>query len=227
MPEYKLVYFDYEGFGEAIRLALTHAGVPFEDVRHDDMQPGWKDRIKTPFGKLPMLEIDGKVLPESMAILRYIGEQHGLQADDPFDRAMGDAFATMWTDVMATEMVVGCCDLVTWEWDVTKVEKVMSEMVQPRLKYVDEHVSKSKSGYLTGDKVTWADFYVYNQLIVLERIFRAPMEKYPHLVKFVKKMDALPAVQSWHKSHADEQWGGGGFPGPYGDQYTKKVGGKK
>ena len=32
MPEYKLYYFGLHGRGDAIRAALNHAGVDFEDV---------------------------------------------------------------------------------------------------------------------------------------------------------------------------------------------------
>lgn len=65
-----------------------------------------------------MLEVDGKQLPESMAILRYIAEQHGLLADDPWDRAIGDALATSWNDC---HPLFEAMNFSTLSWDVSTI----------------------------------------------------------------------------------------------------------
>lgn len=49
------------------------------------------------------MEVDGKELTQSMPILRYIARKHGLEADDEFDRAVGDELATSWMDMFKTE----------------------------------------------------------------------------------------------------------------------------
>lgn len=50
------------GLGEPIRLLLNYRNVPFEDVRYE-LGKFPKESMK--FGRLPVLEIDGKQLPES------------------------------------------------------------------------------------------------------------------------------------------------------------------
>lgn len=47
----------------------------------------------TPAGKLPLLEIDGKVLNQSLAIGRFLATKAGLVAQDPLDAAYCDAMA--------------------------------------------------------------------------------------------------------------------------------------
>jgi len=210
MPQYKLIYFDYQGFAEPIRLALTHAGVPFEDIRHKHYF-GWQKDIPSLLGRLPVLEVDGKALPESTAILRFIGEKHGLQASDPWDRAIGDALASSFTDL---HPLFDACDFTTGKWDVPRVEKFKEELVKPRLKNLEDYLSTRKTEFLTSNNATWADFYSYTFLAMLKNTFRAPLESYPSVLQFFNKMHELPAVKTWHQKHPNETWGGD-FKGPY------------
>ena len=88
MTQPRLVYFDFAGSrGEECRMALHLAGIAFEDVRVSGAQ--WKTlKPTTPFGSMPVLELPGKPpLPQSNAILVYIGRQHGLHPQDAFEAA--------------------------------------------------------------------------------------------------------------------------------------------
>lgn len=76
----KLIYFDFAGRGEAIRDALTIAGVPFEDARVSYFE---FQRMKTegvlPFHTLPVLILaDGTSIAQSNTILRYVAKVGGL-----------------------------------------------------------------------------------------------------------------------------------------------------
>ncbi len=86
-----LTYFDYEGSrGLECRLALTAAGVPFEDIRVTREQ--WTALKPTmPFGALPVLTDGGRQLSQSNAILGYIARGHGLHPADPWTAAEHDA----------------------------------------------------------------------------------------------------------------------------------------
>ncbi|XP_066904562.1 glutathione S-transferase-like [Halyomorpha halys] len=77
MPKYKLTYFNFKGYGEPIRLMLSYLGKDWEDHR-----VSWEEwaqlKEKTAFGKIPILEFDGKVLHQSLAILKYLAHDAGL-----------------------------------------------------------------------------------------------------------------------------------------------------
>eukprot|EP00980_Cylindrotheca_fusiformis_P023925 scaffold11212_cov121-Cylindrotheca_fusiformis.AAC.4 len=68
-----MISVDIEGAAEPVRLALTLAGIPFEDdrVKHSE----WKElKPKTPYGQLPVLTIDGgEMKAQSGAQIRYAG----------------------------------------------------------------------------------------------------------------------------------------------------------
>lgn len=90
MGKPKLVYFDIDGArGEAARLAMAIGGVPFEDDRVKFADWGsLKD--STPFGALPVLEVDGQTVAQSNGINRYVGKLAGLYPTDAWQAALCD-----------------------------------------------------------------------------------------------------------------------------------------
>jgi len=90
MPKLKLTYFDiHGGRGEPARLALSMGGIPFED---DRVSPSDWERRKpnTPFGTLPVLEVDGQTLAQSNALNRYVGKLTDLYPTDAWQAALCD-----------------------------------------------------------------------------------------------------------------------------------------
>ena len=80
----KLHYFDFYGRAESIRFLASHGKVQLETVIvEDESMPGLKESGKLEFGQLPILEVDGKYLAQSWAILRFLGRQHGYYPSDP------------------------------------------------------------------------------------------------------------------------------------------------
>ncbi|KIH48315.1 hypothetical protein ANCDUO_21617 [Ancylostoma duodenale] len=51
-----------------------------------------------PFGQLPVLEVDGKQLAQSLAICRYLARQFGFAGKTPFDEAVVDSLADQYSD---------------------------------------------------------------------------------------------------------------------------------
>ncbi|MCF3932996.1 glutathione S-transferase family protein [Acuticoccus sp. M5D2P5] len=74
------------------RLLMALTGRPFRHVEVSFLDGGTATpafRAKNPNGKVPLLELDdGRLLPESNAILLYLGEGTPFVPDDPFERAL-------------------------------------------------------------------------------------------------------------------------------------------
>ena len=86
MSTYKLTYFNLEARAEWIRWIFLQVGVPFEDIRVPFQDwPAMKPT--TPFGCLPILEVDGKQIAGSIPIARYVAEKHGLAGENAIENA--------------------------------------------------------------------------------------------------------------------------------------------
>jgi len=90
MAKLKLTYFDFHGGrGEPARVALSIGGIAFEDDRVPLVN--WERRkADTPFGAVPVLEVDGQILAQSNAINRYVGKLADLYPSDPWQAALCD-----------------------------------------------------------------------------------------------------------------------------------------
>ncbi|KAH7717128.1 Nagst-1 protein [Aphelenchoides avenae] len=200
MVQYKLIYFDLRGAGEAIRMLFHYAKEKFEDFRVE--QAKWeKLKPKMPFGKLPVLEVDGKQLPESYAICRYLARKHGLAGKDAWEEATVDAYADMVKDCGAEMMSYFRVAAGMAEGDKDKLKK---EVFQPAAdKYfplLEKHLSKSKSGFIVPSGVTWADFLIAERLVNTDVAAPGCLKAYPALQKYIEKVHAVPQIKEYVKS---------------------------
>lgn len=87
----KLYSMPSSGNSYKVRLLLALQDRPCDLIDVEDSSheiAAAKDAGRLPFGKAPVLELDdGRLLPESNAILNYLGEGSDLIPQSPFDRA--------------------------------------------------------------------------------------------------------------------------------------------
>jgi len=86
----RLCGFRVSNYHNKVRIALLEKGVPFEedDSVHGSQKPEYL--AKSPMGKVPYLDVDGKLLRESAVILEYLEDaypQKPLLPKDPLERA--------------------------------------------------------------------------------------------------------------------------------------------
>ena len=80
-----------------VRIVLREKGVEWEAVVIDlDDRPAWLYE-KNPLGKVPVLEEDGLVLPESVVIMEYLDERYPEPPLRPADAAER-ALAQLWIE---------------------------------------------------------------------------------------------------------------------------------
>lgn len=109
-PIYKLTYFDLSGLGEQIRFILSYGRLEFEDVRLP--RSDWdllKPKIAPPLGQLPILEVDGLVLYQSGAIMKYLADLVGLSGSTPLENWHINAVYETFGDLKNSKLTYKSC----------------------------------------------------------------------------------------------------------------------
>lgn len=202
MAKVTLTYFDFSGSrGEDCRLALHLAGVDFEDRRLS--RPQWMAlKPETPFGNLPLLELEGKQpLAQSNAILGYIGTKYGLLPDDAWEAARHLA---VLESVEEVRVALGPSGKLT---DEEQKRRAREELVQTTLLPWARNVSQQILGpFLAGERISVADLKV-NTLLrsfatgVMDYIPRDVFVDQPKLLALGAAVDAHPKIVEWRARH--------------------------
>src|SRR5262245_60982386 len=158
MTKPKLTYFDFHGGrGEPARLALSIAGIPFEDDRVQFTD--WERRkVDTPFGALPVLEVDGQILAQSNAINHYVGKLASLYPSDPWQAALCDEAMEAVEDI--TNKIAATLFLPEEEKKTQR--KALVEGPLPfYLNRLQQRLEAHGGRYFAADRLTVADLKVF------------------------------------------------------------------
>lgn len=98
-PQLKLTYFDFDGRAELVRLLFTYGGVAFEDQRVSGAEFATL-KPSLPLGQVPVLQVDGVVFSQSMAIARYAAKISGLYPQDPIQALSVDMVSETLVDLV-------------------------------------------------------------------------------------------------------------------------------
>ncbi|KAF1772400.1 Thioredoxin-like fold [Phytophthora cactorum] len=97
-PQLKLSYFDLKLHAELSRMIFNYGGIAFTDHRiaRTDFV---KLKPTLPFGQVPVLELDGTIYAQSMAIARYAAKIVGPYPNDALEALKVDVFSCALCDL--------------------------------------------------------------------------------------------------------------------------------
>jgi glutathione S-transferase len=153
----KLFYFDFHGGrGETARLALSIGDVPFGDerVKGADWPPL---KPSTPFGELPVLEVDGQRISQSNAINRYVGQLTGLYPDDPWQAAQCDEVCCA---VEALNDALGPSFSLKGDEQKRERDRLLAGPIPRCLKGLDSLLAQRGGEWFASSRLTIADLKV-------------------------------------------------------------------
>ncbi|RMZ01738.1 hypothetical protein D0860_07499 [Hortaea werneckii] len=201
-------YLDFmsRGRGQVVRLLWIDAGIAFDDVRYNNAEyPDYKHTKiaeMNPNATIPVVELNGRILVQSYAMLRHfarlLGQYEGESEEEKY-----------WADAM--------CDL-TIDWRSAFVNaffhpkkdveypRHMAEKRPQFLQALEQHLSSnslSASGpYVLGHKITYADFVIY-QVCHDEQLTqdgRAGLKGHPRLAKLADAVEGRENVRGFLQS---------------------------
>lgn len=202
------VYWDICGLGQPVRYALEIAGCEYVDVRvhYGPGEPGsaeykgmWKE-VKpsvgevVPFVNLPyLMDPEGPPLAQSNTILKYIGRKFGFEGDDP---TVVDLLLDQGQDLDA--VVTGKCYR---DW-AGMSDYLSSEDLGAALSQFERFLGGKP--FLSGFSLSVADLKVYETLrklrIIEDELSSSVIAKFPGLVGFIGRVEAIPAMRSYMTS---------------------------
>lgn len=186
-----------------VRLALSLKGLPFEIVPINLIKDGGEQhsaehRQRNAFGQVPVLEIDGHFLTQSMAILEYLEEVYPsppLLPATPRDRAQTRMLAEIVNSGIQPvqnlhvlqKLKAAGQDEAAWA----------NYFIARGLDALEAAAAHSAGTYLVGDSPTFADIYLMPQLYNARR-FSLDVARWPTLARAEKSCEGNPAFAAAH-----------------------------
>ena len=206
MPKLKLTYFGFDGGrGEPIRLALTYGKIPFEDHRFPPSD--WPTmKSQTPLHQVPVMEVDGKIITQSNALLRYAGKLAGLYPTDALEAAHCDEAMENIEDIVVK--IVPTMFMQDEEEKRKAREALAAGPIPLYLRRLETMLKERGGRYFAGDRLSVADFKVFLwvrhlQSGQLDHIPTTIVERLaPALAEHFKRINAVPEVVDYYKKRA-------------------------
>jgi glutathione S-transferase len=207
MAKLKLTYFDFHGGrGEPARIALSMGGIAFEDDRVAFAD--WERRKEaTPFGGLPVLEVDGRTVSQSNTINRYVGKLVDLYPSDSWQAALCDEAMDAVEDVLS-EIVPTM--FLPEEEKKTRREALASGPIPFYLARLQQRLEAHGGRYFADDRLTVADLKV----ALLTRQLKSGVLDFipsdlpdgvaPKLVEHYQRIMSEPNVRAYYAKHGVE-----------------------
>ncbi|KAK6312748.1 hypothetical protein J4Q44_G00160950 [Coregonus suidteri] len=212
MASYRLTYFNMRGRAELARYIFAYAGIAFEDRRVE-----WKDwpSIKKtglgleieclgavsdtflqafPLGKLPVLEVNGLLLTQSLAIARFLAKEAGLVGNSRLAEAQADALVDTLNDFTL---------LIPWREDDPQIKTQKIDMLfQSHAPKLLDHLQCQLGDreWLVGDSETWADLYCHVCFTTFNVLRPGFADHHPALCGLTDRVEAIPNVAKWIQS---------------------------
>ncbi|KAI1900228.1 hypothetical protein AGOR_G00047840 [Albula goreensis] len=190
MLPYKLIYFNMRGRAELSRYILAYAQIPFKDQRVE-----WKDwpfvKSSFPLEQLPVLEMEGCLLNQSLAIARFLAKEAGLAGKDRLEEAQADALVDSLNDFTLC---------IPWREEdqklkKEKIDKLFDCHAPKLLSFLEKHLEDRD--WLVGDAVTWADLYWHVCFTTFTVLRPGFARHHQGLCTLINRVESIPQLARW------------------------------
>lgn len=190
----QILYFDIRGRAEPVRLLLEFVGTEYED-RQVTLEQWQTLRTTTPFRRMPVYREGDLEIPETYAIMNYLGRKHGLCGDSESDRVRCDVAVEAWRDY--GNRVANTFGALS---NSETARKTFAETQQPELLAdLESYYRKraSPSPYWAGQSPTISDFTAFHLIEGLAGQFPKMLERFGALKEFHATFASNPKIQEY------------------------------
>ena len=205
----KLVYFNARGLAETSRILLAISGIKYRDFRYplevidfkthnmikkefdDDKKSG---KLSKSLGKLPYLEIDGNVIPQSKSIERFIAKRANMMGKNDIECAQIDSICEAIRDIKDAYQKVRRSE------DPNDKKIWFTSTLPERMISLEQSLSENSDIYSVGDCISLSDVVIYCficQFFDDTTAANKSIEHCPRLLKIVDHVSNLESVQKW------------------------------
>ncbi|GFO11502.1 glutathione s-transferase alpha [Plakobranchus ocellatus] len=192
----KLTYFHGRGRAELIRLTLSACNIEFSDEFLYESKEYLKliDDGKLLFKQLPLLEIDGRNLVQSGAIVRYLGRKGGLCGKNEDETVQIDMLYEGGRDFMSSVLPIG------FRPEAEVLAEAKSKFLPKYMPLFEKVAAANGTGYLVGNSMTLADLSLLEPLLSYVEYFGSEIfNDYPALKKLYETLTSLDTISAFLK----------------------------
>ncbi len=190
------LYFSPGACSLSPHIVLRETGTAFEleqvDNRAKKTKSGEDFWQVNPKGQVPVLQLDnGEKLTEGPIVVQYIADQKPESGLIPPPGTLQRYRVQEWLNFITSELHKGFTPIFR-PTTPDAYKEISRENLRKRFDHLDQELSGRP--YLTGDKFSVADAYLYTVLRWAPRI-EIDLSKWPNLTAYMERVAARPKVQ--------------------------------
>lgn len=151
-----------------------------------------------PFGQLPLLEVDGKVLAQSGAIARYLAREFGLNGKTAWEEAQVNSLADQFKDYFTEARPYFVVKMGFAQGDAEALFKdVFLPAFTKNFTFFTNFLKASGSGFLVGNSLTFIDLALAQHSADLLAANADALKDFPEIKAHSEKIQSIPALKKW------------------------------
>ena len=201
---FKIIGSGLSPFVRKTRVFLAEKNIPYENEPLVPFGVSAEYKKKSPLGKIPCLEHDGRALPDSSVICQYVERvqpQPALYPSDPWDFARA-----LWFEEYADGGIVPNAmapvffervvkKLMNGQPDEARVKQGLEQGLPPVCEYLEGQLGDQQ--YLVGGRFTIADIAVASPFVNLAHAgVTVDAKRYPKLAAYLERVHARPSFKA-------------------------------
>ncbi|BHF81403.1 Glutathione S-transferase Mu 3 [Sparganum proliferum] len=188
-----LGYWKIRGLAQAIRLLFHYCGEDYVEELYEAGGPptfSVESWLKVKFNK----GLDFPNITQSSAILEYVADKHGMLPGSAEERAVLHMLQAELADFRGSYL------RVVYNPDFNKLKQGFLDSLPEKLQAWSNYLGKKS--WLTGDKINYPDFNLYDLLDALRTLEPPCLDKFPNLKTYMERFENLEPIKKFQSSDA-------------------------